>query len=121
MRLALALLLAAGAAAAEEGLRCAPDHPVLCENVHVSCAGRSRVPAPVFTVLFSGQRAAVAFAGGEVWDAGVSRSHSGTVLRPETGRDWVRLAPDGRFSLRRYRGGRALMAAGACRAAGWLR
>lgn len=115
MRLAALLLLAAGAAAAEEGLRCAPMFPVFCENVHVACAGRTRQPAPAFTVLPSGERAAVAFAGGEVWDAAASRSRSGLVLRPAGSPDWLRIAPDGRFSLRRHRQGRALMATGACR------
>jgi hypothetical protein len=114
-----AVLGGVGPALAAGVLICTPDLPVFCGNLHVACAGRSRIAAVAFEVAAGAQGAEVRFAGGDVWQASQTVSESGRVLRPAGSRDWIRIAPDGRFSHRIYRGGQAWMSVGGCvRAAG---
>lgn len=100
-------------AAAGARLDCRPEYPVFCRNMHVGCAGRSAAPAPAFSVTLGAKEGLLATAG-EATRVTVSRSHSGTVLRPESGDWWIRIDPGGQFSHRVTTPSGALMSIGIC-------
>ena len=115
IRAAAALVLVAEAASAET-LRCAPRYPTYCANVHVSCAGRSRIPTQAFGAHFEDDMAHVAFADGTSALFDVSVTHSGRVLRSSLREGWIRIDPKGNFSERIESRFGALFSIGRCEA-----
>lgn len=109
LKLALALIVSTGAAAAAES-RCAPALPVFCANVHVGCAGRTTRPTSGF-LLGDG---VIAFDDGAVWTVTSETSGSGDVYRRTGAPDWIRVDPEGRFSQRVYLERGPVMAYGVC-------
>ena len=99
-------LLAAGLIA----LNCTPALPFYCRNIHVGCAGRTRVQTEAFTV----SDYQVLFDGGEIWQIRTTADRDARILWHNDHQDWIRLEADGRFSLRRY-APRAMMTRGMCR------
>lgn len=113
--IAAALAAFGGAAEAGERLRCTPWLPVFCENLHVSCSGRTKVKTEAFSVSWSGNFARLSFDGGAVWEGRAEGEEP--VLRPAEGRDWVKVRRGGGpFSHRMHRRGKALMSIGTCEA-----
>ena len=100
-------------------LECRPALPFYCANIHVGCAGRSRVPTAPFTLAFAD--GATIHRDREVPQAAsVTHSTSGTVVRPDGSLDWIRVQvtkdkESFAFSQRIYQKGRALMTHGTCR------
>ncbi len=96
-------------------MSCAPSLPQFCANIHVGCAGRSKLATSAFRITIRRNQSRVEFAAGTGWPAVATQSGGDLILRPEGGRDWIRIQPDGTFSQRIYRKGRALMTHGKCR------
>lgn len=116
MRFALLIsVLAAGPAlAGEVTLRCTPELSHFCANIHVGCAGRSKVAALAFELRRDGEHATLHPERGPAQRAIVTWSSADLIFWNEGSRDWLRLEPDGRYSQRIYLAGRALMARGRC-------
>ena len=114
LALCFAALFAGADAARSETLNCAPRFPVFCANVHVGCAGRTKLRAPGFVVDLNGDEATVLFDDGVAASAVVTRSHSGRVLRAAGAPWWIRIAPSGQFSQRIVTARGAAMSAGRC-------
>ena len=98
-------LLAAGLIA----LNCTPALPFYCENIHVGCAGRTRLKTERFEI--SDQN--VTFQNGSSWEADLTHDRRAMILRRANRPDWIRIEADGTFSLRRY-APRAMMTRGTC-------
>ena len=96
-------------------LSCTPALPNFCANVHVGCAGRSKLRTSGFDVLVHKGRASVTFSNGTGWVAKTARSRGALILRRHGDQGWIRIETDGRFSQRIYVKGAALMAYGTCR------
>ena len=92
-------------------LSCVPALPFYCANIHIGCAGRTRIETEAFEV--SDQ--SVHFQGGEVWHVQTNPDRQAKILRRIDHNDWIRIESDGRFSLRRYETN-AMMTHGVCRA-----
>ncbi len=105
-----AIICLAGARATAADLRCTPTLPVFCANVHVGCAGRTKLPTLDFTAMVDG----VVFEDGSRWSGAASVSYSGAVYRRAGSRDWIRIDTGGAFSQRVYRDGGPMMAYGVC-------
>ncbi|MEM6664680.1 MAG: hypothetical protein AAF666_21170, partial [Pseudomonadota bacterium] len=90
-------------------VRCTPALKFYCQNIHVSCAGRTRVPTQSF--LF--EDGLVTFENGDEWRVATTSDRGATILRLEASKDWIRIEADGRFSLRRY-GRLVIMTRGVC-------
>ena len=99
-------LLAAGLIA----LNCTPALPFYCENIHVGCAGRTRIRTEAFEI----SNRQVDFEDGEVWEIRSTPDREAIIHRRSGRKDWIRIEPDGTFSLRRY-APRAMMTRGMCR------
>ncbi len=95
-------------------LRCEPALPNFCANIHVGCAGRSKLPTVPFIAAFHPKGVHIAFDDGTGWAVDVSGNGRYTLLRHRGSKDWVRIEKDGRFSQRIYREGGAQMTRGAC-------
>ena len=91
-------------------LSCVPALPFYCRNIHVGCAGRTRIE----TSGFIAEDGSVAFEDGTVWPVRVQPSDGATILWRMDSRDWIRIEANGRFSLRRYRKMQAMMTYGDC-------
>ncbi|MEM1299571.1 MAG: hypothetical protein AAGH68_09855 [Pseudomonadota bacterium] len=91
-------------------LSCVPALPFYCGNIHVGCAGRTRVQTQAFTVSDGDVR----FEDGGKWVIRETRDRDARIFWREGARDWIRIEADGRFSLRRYIRGRAAMTRGRC-------
>lgn len=91
-------------------LSCVPALPFYCQNIHVGCAGRTKVK----TEAFRFQPDSVAFDDGSQWNVRIQSDRGATILWRTGHADWIRIETDGRFSLRRY-DSTALMTRGTCR------
>ena len=91
-------------------LSCVPALPFFCGNIHVGCAGRTRIETHPFDI----QEGSVHFADGTVWPVRAQTNSGATILWRQDSTDWIRVEADGRFSLRRYRKGQAMMTRGSC-------
>jgi len=104
------------AIASESVLQCEPALPFFCANIHIGCAGRSKVPTQAFTLEIGAPVSRAVFANDDVLESRVAVSFDkddpAVVIRD--GRDWIRLQSDGTFSHRMYRNGQALMTRGSC-------
>jgi hypothetical protein len=104
-----------------ERLTCESAYPVFCGNIHVACAGRSKLAVPELTLEVDGGEASLAsstddVAGGVASHVGpVSFDDGGALLALPEPNAYFLVGPDGRFSFRIYRRGEALMARGRCR------
>lgn len=105
---------AACAGTAAQTFTCKPALPVFCRNIHVSCAGATKIRTAAFEMLISGAEARVRFDGSERVIQGQVGAGRDLVIRLETSRDWIRIQADGRFSHRIYRAGGASMSYGTC-------
>ncbi len=118
--LALAIALSSEQAArADDAVRsydCKPLRPFFCRNIHVACAGRTRIPTAPFRVSIAGDLAKVEFDGPEPAGQGRVSGSGELVIRLETNRSWIRIQPDGRYSHRVYWGNGAAMSQGTCTA-----
>ncbi len=93
---------------------CKPALPVFCRNIHVSCSGKTTIPASPFEVFITGSSAYVAFGKSKERIAGSVTGRGDRVVRLSQSRDWIRIQTDGRYSHRIYRDGRAAMSYGVC-------
>lgn len=91
-------------------LSCIPTLPFYCRNIHIGCAGRTKMKTEAF--IF--QDTKVTFEGGKTWQVLLHPDRGATILWRDGGKDWIRIERDGRFSLRRYPGD-AVMTRGTCR------
>ncbi len=116
--LALAIALSSEQAApADDAVRsydCKPLRPFFCRNIHVACAGRTRLPTSPFRISIAGDLAKVEFDGPEPSGQGRVSGDGELVIRLETNRSWIRIQPDGRYSHRVYWGNGAVMSQGSC-------
>lgn len=91
-------------------LSCVPALPFYCGNIHVGCAGRTRIETHPFDI----QDGSVHFADGTVWPVRLQTDGSTKILWRQDSTDWIRIDDTGRFSVRRYRKGQAMMTRGKC-------
>ena len=91
-------------------LSCVPALPFYCGNIHVGCVGRTRIETSAFVT----REGSVSFKDGTVWPVRAQADDGATILWRRDSRDWIRVEADGRFSLRRYRKGQAMMTRGSC-------
>lgn len=116
---AVIALAAPAAADTAVWLDCAPDLPHYCENIHVGCAGRSKIATGPFVLSFNDTGALHRKDTAPV-RVSVTHSQHASVLRVPGTRDWIRVVRGDRldqfdYTQRIYRGGRALMSRGTCR------
>lgn len=103
--------------AADDGWQsysCEPALPVFCRNVHVSCAGATRIRTAAFEIVITGTEALVTFAGSDTPIRGRVSAGRDLIIRLHNSRDWIRIQRDKRFSHRIYRKRGAAMSIGAC-------
>lgn len=91
-------------------ISCVPALPFYCGNIHVGCAGRTRIETSGFVV----EEGSVTFEDSTVWPVRVQQNDAAILLWRKDSRDWIRIQDDGRFSLRRYRNANAMMTYGNC-------
>ena len=99
-------------------LECRPALPFFCANIHVGCAGRSKLPTEAFTLAYA-DAGMIHRDGKPPRMMSVQLSETSTVLRLVGSRDWIRVETVGKqdgfaYSQRIYRNGKALMARGIC-------
>ncbi len=95
--------------------QCQPTLPVFCRNIHVGCSGRTPIATAPMAIIIRGAAAHLTFADGQPPARGQVTSGGDLVIRLTGSRDWIRIEPDGRYSHRIYRSGRAAMGYGICR------
>ncbi|MEM7745120.1 MAG: hypothetical protein AAF409_15550 [Pseudomonadota bacterium] len=98
---------------------CRPALPFYCANIHIGCAGRSKLATEPFSLSFN-VYAALHREGHAPVPLSVTHSDGVSVFRAFAGPDWVRVVRrEGYdvfdFSQRIYRAGSALMTRGTCR------
>ena len=93
---------------------CKPALPVFCRNIHVSCSGKTTIPASPFEIFITGSSAYVAFGKSMERIGGSVTGRGDRVVRLSQSRDWIRIQTDGRYSHRIYRDGHAAMSYGVC-------
>ena len=98
----------------ETNYACKPALPVFCRNIHVSCSGRTTIPASPFEIFMTGSSAYVVFGKSREPIAGSVTGRGDRVVRLSQSRDWIRIQTDGRYSHRTYRDGHAAMSYGVC-------
>jgi hypothetical protein len=96
---------------ADASTKCTPALPFYCENIHIGCAGRSKISTQGFTF----REQSVVFENGTVWNVRPREDRKALILWRQDNDDWIRIEENNRFSLRRYDHGRALMMRGHCR------
>lgn len=105
-----------------ERVACAPAFPYFCLNIHVSCAGRTDVPAFAFGLRIAPGGAALdAPAGAEAFAeqyaggrADWSPEEGYVVVRPAHAGGYIKLFQDGRYVFRHYRQSEGVMSRGTC-------
>ena len=115
--IALALVASADGWAADDNVfRCEPALPFYCGNIHIGCAGRSKLPTEPFDLTLEPPDAVVTLSDGETMRTPVvfSFRKEDAVMIFRDDRDWIRIEPDGVYSQRIYRKGGALMTRGVC-------
>lgn len=105
----------AQATAAAETYACQPSLSIFCRNIHVSCAGATRIPTAKFKVTVSGAEARVQTHGTAVLETGQAFRGKAVLIELSGSNDWIRIEPSGRYSHRIYRRGQAAMSYGTCR------
>ena len=105
-------LIALPALAAAERVRCVPDYPVFCANVHFACVGRSEIKTDELTIELFAATARVTTARGTA-DMALGRDRGARILT-NAAPGYIKVAADGRFSQRIYVRSKALMAIGTC-------
>lgn len=98
---------------AEQTLSCTPHFKFLCSNIHVACAGRSRIPAPFLSVRVIDERAVVTTDSGQTF-SGETSDQSANLILFDDKEGYLKIADDQTFSLRVYLSGRAYMSRGTC-------
>ena len=92
-------------------MSCMPALPFYCQNIHVGCAGRTKVS----TYAFRFDNRHVVFENDETWNVRPHPDRGATILWREGRDDWIRIEKDGRFSMRRYGTAETMMTRGKCR------
>lgn len=93
---------------------CEPALPVFCRNIHVGCAGATKMRTSTFEVVIAGADARITFAGSDTAIHGRVSDSRDLVIRLRNSRDWIRIQRDKRFSHRIYRKRGAAMSFGTC-------
>lgn len=110
---ALVLTLGGVPAAAGDALRCTPDLPVFCGNIHVSCAGRTRIRTSPFTAELA--PGSVRFDDNTAWEVETREDGHKVLLQRRAALDWITIDRQrGTFAQRIYRGPKGLMTKGRC-------
>lgn len=99
---------------ARHAYSCEPIRLVFCRNIHVSCAGVTKIKTSPFDLFVEGKVARIVFADPASSMRGRTELGRDLVVRLENGRDWMRIEPDGRYSHRIYRASGAAMSSGVC-------
>lgn len=108
-------MAAEGATGARHAYSCEPSRPVFCRNIHVGCAGVTKIRTSSFDLMIRGKVAQVIFADSALSFSGRTERGRDLVIRLENSRDWMRIEPNGRYSHRIYRAGGAAMSSGICK------
>ena len=107
-------------------LLCQPKTAFFCENIHIGCAGRSKLATQSFYLETVRSGSVVQFKDGTRWTDETTRSLEAeqTEILLRNGQDWIRLVAKSSkvasgdkpfdFSQRIYRKGKALMTYGSC-------
>lgn len=103
-----------GATEARNAYSCAPARPVFCRNIHVGCAGVTKIKTSPFDLTIRGKVAQIIFADPASSMRGRTEQGRDLVIRLENSQDWMRVEPNGRYSHRIYRAGGAAMSSGIC-------
>lgn len=98
---------------AGQAIFCKPYFEYYCANIHVACAGRSALAAPSLRVKISRSRANVETSSSETLIGSLKEGRD-RLITFEQGQGYLRIETNGRYSLRRYIGGKALMSLGTC-------
>lgn len=94
---------------------CQPALPYFCENIHVGCSGRSKVPASPFKITVNGDLAQITLS--DLRRAGNFNGvddDGAVVFRLHPTQDYIKLLPSGEFNYRHYVKRGALMSYGEC-------
>ena len=103
-------------------LACQPSLPHFCANLHVACAGQLALATHAFRVRLGPDGVSVDAPPEAQAILGAYRSPrvewaedaQSLVLLPRQGAGYIRLQPEGKFSLRHYIGDQGVMAIGSC-------
>ena len=114
--LALALYAnqSAEAGGAEIGFSCRPALSVFCGNIHMACAGVTKIKTSPFNVSIVGTLATVKFESAERPRKGQVSGSGDLVIRLDDTRDWIRIQENDRYSHRIYRARDTAMSHGTC-------
>jgi len=112
--LVICLFRSAGAEDGWHSFSCEPALPIFCRNIHVGCAGATKIRTSAFEVVIAGADARVTFAGADTVLHGRVSNVRDLVIRLHNSRDWIRIQHDKRFSHRIYRKRGAAMSFGTC-------
>ena len=105
----------ASAAPVIEKLECRPALPFYCQNIHVGCAGRSKIRTPILKINLTASQAAVSSDDGQTVDMVARTARGDTVLFDESSGNWIRLLANGTYAQRIHTRRGALMTRGTCR------
>lgn len=102
---------------------CTPAMKRFCENIHIGCSGRSRIPAVPFVITLEGDLARLKTAAPATRSAMLPRTgsinwadhHAYLIVRFRPGADYLKIKSDGSYSYRHYNRGKAYMSYGRCR------
>ena len=104
-------------------LSCEPTLPYFCENMHVSCAGRTQVSTFPFKLRHVPGGSSVALRSDDeesqskyadgllVW----AEDGSSLLYSPRDANGYIKLLANGKYALRHYIGGRGIMSLGQCK------
>ena len=112
----LCLSHAAGAGDGPRTYSCQPAYRTFCRNIHVGCAGVTKIPTARLTILVEGTFARVSAEGVETPGSVEVPQNGDLIIRMKDSRNWVRIQPNGRYSHRIYVRGGAAMSHGFCEA-----
>ena len=117
----IALSLFSADAVAGNTLRCEPALPFFCKNIHIGCAGRTRMETGPFKILLSGDSQAIVIQEKTAWSGDLTVGEDGRsfVVRLTGKRDWIKVegsktSPTLRYSERLYTQRGPVMSRGTC-------
>ncbi len=97
---------------------CQPSLSVFCRNIHVNCAGATRIPTVPFKITISGVEARIQIHSTHTQTTGQVFRDKVVLIELAASNDWIRIEQDGRYIHRIYRNGQAAMSYGTCQLIG---
>ena len=91
-------------------LTCVPEETVFCSNVHVNCAGRTKIPTTSFKMEFKSNVLAITappsfkefFDNYKLPKLQWDEEGNYVVLNPSDNKGYIKIAKDGRYVFRHY-------------------